>query len=92
MYSKYWMIIKDDSKRTFEVIGQTDNTNSFDNKTHAMQKLGMTVSGMTPPVSNKNSNKDAIKFVGYVKEVGLNDRLAKERMKIAMGGQEDWEG
>lgn len=84
MNTKYWMIIRDDSKRTFEVIGQGANTNSFENRMHAMQKLGMQVSGMTPPVSNKNSNKDSISFVGYAKEVGLYDRLVKQHMEITM--------
>lgn len=85
------MIIKDDSKRTFEVIGQSENTNSFDNKTHAMQKLGMRVSGITPPVSNKNSNKDSVKIVGYALETGLHDRLSKQYLEMVMRSQEHWE-
>jgi len=47
-----------------------------------MQKAGMNVSCMTPPVTNKTSSKDAIKIVGYTKEEGLNDRLIKEYSEI----------
>ena len=90
MYSKYWFIIRDDSKRTFEVFGQGENTNSFDNKVHAMQKAGMTVSGFTPPVTNKNSSKDTIKISGYTKEVGLHERLSKQYQEIAMRSEDHW--
>lgn len=78
----YWQVIRDDSKRTFEVIGKTTNDNAFTNRTHAMQKTGMNVSCMTPPVTNKTSSKDAIKIVGYTKEEGLNERLIKEYSEI----------
>lgn len=78
----YWQVIRDDSKRTFEVIGKTTNDNAFTNRTHAMQKAGMNVSCMTPPVTNKTSSKDAIKIVGYIKEKGLNERLIKQFSEI----------
>jgi hypothetical protein len=78
----YWQVIRDDSKRTFEVIGKTTNDNAFTNRTHAMQKSGMNVSCMTPPVTNKTSSKDAIKIAGYTKEEGLNDRLIKQYSEI----------
>ncbi|MBT1704303.1 hypothetical protein [Chryseosolibacter indicus] len=75
---KFWQIIKDDSKKTFEVCGQASNTNAFTNKTYAMQKAGMNVSCVTPPITNKNSSKDLIKLTGYTKEDGLYERLLKE--------------
>lgn len=84
MYTKCWLVIKDDSKRTFEVCGQTSNDNAFTNKTYAMQKAGMNVSCMTPPVTNKASSKDLIKISGYIKEDGLQERLLKEFMEITM--------
>lgn len=85
MYTRCWQIIKDDSKKTFEVCGQTGNTNSFTNSVYAMQRAGMNVSYVTPPVTNKNSNKDVIKFTGYVREDGLHKRLMEEHLKITMG-------
>lgn len=82
MNIKYWQIIKDDSKRTFEVCGQITNENLFTNKTYAMQKAGMNVSCITPPVTNKSSSKEAIKIVGYTKEDGLHERLLSQYSEI----------
>jgi hypothetical protein len=82
MYSKYWLIIKDDAKRTFEVCGQATNENSFTNKTYAMQRAGMNVSCTTPPVTNKTSSKELIKIIGYVQEDGLYERLLNQHMEI----------
>ena len=90
MTTKYWLIIRDDSKRTFEVCSQTTNENSFTNKTHAMQKAGMNVSCMTPPVTGKISSKESIKIVGYTKEEGLQERLAKQYMEIVMRAAGEW--
>ena len=90
MYSKYWLIIKDDSRRTFEVCGQASNENSFTNKTYAMQRAGMNVSCTTPPVTNKTSSKELINIVGYKKEDGLYDRLCAEHMEITLRLGDDW--
>jgi hypothetical protein len=90
MYSKNWQIIKDDAKRTFEVCGQESNTNHFTNKTYAMQRAGMNVSCVTPPVTNKNSSKGLIKLTGYTLEEGLYQRLLDEFQKITMGSIEDY--
>jgi hypothetical protein len=90
MYSKLWLIIKDDSKRTFEVCGQAANENSFTNKTYAMQRAGMNVSCTTPPVTNKTSSKDLIKITGYTKEDGLHQRLSSQYLKITMESSEEW--
>jgi hypothetical protein len=84
MYSKNWQVIKDDSKRTFEVCGQATNTNFFTNETHGMQKVGMNVSCITPPVTNKNASRDTIKIVGYTKEDGLYERLVREYKEMTM--------
>jgi hypothetical protein len=91
MHTRFWQVIKDDSKRTFEVCGQEQNTNPFTNKTYAMQKAGMNVSCMTPPVTNKTSSKDLIKITNYSKEDGLYERLLTEYRKIIMGSAETWE-
>jgi hypothetical protein len=82
MYSRCWLVIKDDSKRTFEVFGQASNDNALIHKMHSMQKAGMNVSSVTPPVSNKASSKDLVKITGYTKEDGLNERLEKEYREI----------
>jgi hypothetical protein len=84
MYSKFWQIIKDDSKRTFEVCGQATSENSFANRTYAMQRAGMNISCFMPPVTNKTSSKDLIKIIGYTKEDGLYERLLKEHQDITM--------
>ncbi len=91
MYTKTWQIIKDDSKRTFEVCGQSGNTNAFTNEVYAMQRVGMNVSGVTPPVSNKESHRDLVKFTGYSREDGLYTRLQAEYKKIVMSSYDHFE-
>ena len=88
MYSKCWLIIKDESKRTYEIIGQSANTNAFTNATYSWQKAGMTVSCMTPPVTSNNIVKDVERHSGYKPEEGLHKRLSAEYLKIVMGGVE----
>jgi hypothetical protein len=49
----------------------------------------MSVSCLTPPVSNKTSSKDRVQVQGYTREEGLYDRLVKEyRQKTS----KDFEG
>jgi hypothetical protein len=90
MYTKTWLVIKDDSKRTFEVCGQSTNTNAFINEVYSMQRAKMNVSGTTPPITNKESSKDVVKVQGYKKEDGLYNRLQVEYKKIVMEGSEDY--
>lgn len=91
MYSKYWQVVKDDTTRTFEVISQVTNDNAFTNKIHGMQKSGMNISCLTPPVTNKTSSKSMIKVTGYTHEDGLYERLLKQYMEIRMKDVEDYE-
>lgn len=81
---KFWQIIKDDKKKTFEAWNQAANTNSFTNKVYAMQKAGMYVSSFTPPVTQKNASKDYIAITGYTREDGLYERLAVEYRRLVM--------
>ena len=81
----FWLVIKDDTKRTFEVIGQERNTNSFTNKTYAMQRAGMNVTGVVLPVTGKNFSKDVIGFIGYSKEEGLYQRLENQLRDVTLG-------
>jgi hypothetical protein len=90
MNTRFWLIIKDDSKKTFEVTGQAANDNSFSNKTHAMQKAGMNVSCMVPPVTNKTSSKELVKIIGYTKEEGLYERLLQQHREITRRSIDEW--
>jgi hypothetical protein len=89
MNTRCWLIIKDDEKRTFEVCGQTTNDNSFTNAIYAMQKAGMHVSGLTPPVTITTASKDVIKITGYVKEDGLHNRLTNKHREITTHAFDD---
>lgn len=91
MYSKTWQVIKDDSKRTFEVCGQSTNTNAFTNEVYAMQRAGLNVSCTTPPVSNKESHKDLVRITGYAKEDGLYQRLQQQYKDIVMKNYESFD-
>jgi hypothetical protein len=86
---KFWQIIKDDTKRTFEVCGQERNTNPFTNKTYAMQKAGMNVTGIILPVGGKNSSKDLIKLTGYTREDGLYEKLLKNYRDIILASAQN---
>jgi hypothetical protein len=90
MYTKTWLVIKDDSKRTFEVCGNITNTNAFTNEVYAMQRAGMNVSCMTPPVSNRESSRDLVKVINYEKEEGLYIRLQQQYKDIVMKSYEDY--
>lgn len=90
MNTKYWLIIKDDNKRKFEVCGQDANDNAFTNKTYAMQKAGMNVSCLTPPITATTPNKDSIKITGYVKEEGLYQKLLDQFTEITIRSIDDW--
>jgi len=91
MYTKIWQVIKDDSKKTFEACSQETNTNYFTNLVYGMQRVGMNVSCITPPVTNTNSNKESIKITNYTKEVGLYDRLMKQYQEINMRAIDNFE-
>lgn len=91
MYTKTWQVIKDDSKRTFEVINQSTNTNAFTNEVYGMQRAGMNVSCTTPPITNKESSKELVKIVNYTKEEGLYSRLKAEYKKIIMSDHGDFD-
>ncbi len=91
MYTRSWQIIRDDSKRTFEVLGQESNNDHFSNLVHGMQKLGMQVTAMFLPVTNQFASKEAIKYTGYVTEVGLYDRLMKDYRARISEGSGAWE-
>ena len=90
MYTKSWQIIKDDERKTYEVCGQAGNSDSFNNRVYAFQKAGMKVSCQTPPVTNKNSSKAAIKIISYTIEDGLFERLTKEFNELILRAAKEW--
>ena len=81
MYSKFWLIVKDDTKKTFEVCGQASSDNAFTNRIYGMQRSGMNISYVILPVTNKTSSKDLIKITAYTKEEGLYERLQQEHAR-----------
>lgn len=90
MITRFWLIIRDDARKTFEACGNEKNTNFFTNKVYAMQKDGLNVTCMTPPVTSKNSSKELIKIVGYTWEDGLYERLLKEHREITLRSFDDF--
>ena len=91
MHSKFWMIIKDDSKRTFEVCGQASSDNAFTNKVYGMQRAGMNISYVILPVTNSRSSKDLVSIQGYKKEDGLWERCQEEHRRNMRNSIEDVE-
>jgi hypothetical protein len=90
MYTKNWHIIRDDSKRTFEVVVNDMSENAFTNKAHAMQRDGMNISFVLLPVSNKHASKNAVNLSGYIKEDGLYERLLNQHREIVRRNADDW--
>ncbi|MBL7850976.1 MAG: hypothetical protein JNN04_08755 [Cyclobacteriaceae bacterium] len=91
MYSRSWQIIRDDTKKTFEVQGQESNTDHFLNLVHGMQRQGMTVSAVILPVTNRHASKESIEFTGYRRDEGLYARLMKEYQQKMRGDEAFWE-
>lgn len=91
MYSRSWLIIRDDKTKTFEVCGQESNTDHFTNMVHGMQRHGMLVTAVLLPVTNKFSNKQGIQQTGFRPEEGLYDRLMKDYQDRVKGDLDDWE-
>ena len=83
--------MKDDSNQTFEVITQVTNENAYTNKAIAMQRDGMNVTCVLIPASNRNANKESIKFIGYQYEPGLYDRLLIQHRDIINKKADAWD-
>jgi hypothetical protein len=81
MITKFWMIVRDDSARTFEVCGKESNDNRFANRVLAMQRAGMNVSFMSPPVTTQTHSKEFIKITGYTYEEGLYEKLQQKHLE-----------
>jgi len=85
MYTKSWQIIKDDTTKTFEVCGQEFNTGGFENRVLGMQRVGMNVSCVITPITNKNASRTTLQIQGYTTEEGLQERLVKRYREVMMG-------
>jgi hypothetical protein len=90
MYTKSWLVIKDDTRKTFEVVTKDMSENAFTNKTHAMQRDGMNVSCVLLPVTNKSASKTAVKIMGYTKEDDLYEKLLQQHREITLRNAEEW--
>ncbi len=73
----WWQIIKDDSKRTFDIIGKAHDDTLLTNNVCEMIKSGMSVQCTTPPYTG-NESEDDLAIPGYKKEPGLYQRLVRE--------------
>jgi hypothetical protein len=91
MYTRSWQIIRDDTQKTFEVQGQESNTNHFLNLVHGMQRLGMTVSAVVLPVTNRHASEESIQFTGYRRVKGLYEQLTKDYQHKMRGDGGMWD-
>lgn len=90
MLPKSWLIIKDETARTFEVVvGISEN--AFSNKVIAMQRAGMTVTPVLLPVSNRHASQNHITFTGYTREAGLWNRLQLHLQKQIQQSLGEWD-
>lgn len=72
----WWGIIKDDSNRTFEVIGKLSDITHLTDNVVAMMKAGMSIQCSTP-VFDGEEERD-IMIAGYQRENDLYRRLISE--------------
>jgi hypothetical protein len=91
MQSKNWLVIKDDSTRTFEVLTADLSENAFLNKTIAMQRAQMPVTSVVLPVSARFASKQQISFAGYTPEDGLWNRLVKYHQQLIQRNLDIWD-
>jgi hypothetical protein len=91
MIPKSWLVIKDESSRTFEVVTQPLSENAFSNKVVAMQREGLNITPVLLPVSNRHASKEHIAFTGYTREEGLFNRLLQAHAKLMQQRFGAWE-
>ncbi len=72
---KFWEVIYDDNKRTFEVIGSSNDDTLLTNNVSEMQRAGIKARCSTPDIS---ISKDEIKVSGYTFEDNLYSRLLND--------------
>ena len=72
---RYWEIIIDDNKLTFEITGSSGDITLFTGNVAEMQRVGMKVRCQTPDVS---VSKNKLTIDGYILDEGLYTRLLFE--------------
>ncbi len=71
--NRFWEIIIDDSKLTFEIIGSSSDITLFTNNVAEMQRIGMKVQCQTPDISVSRNNIPIKAY--YTLEDNLYSRL-----------------
>ncbi|MFN5168766.1 MAG: hypothetical protein ACK5DD_04025 [Cyclobacteriaceae bacterium] len=84
MYTHSWLVVKDDSARTFEAVATPMTENAFTNKVYAMQRDGLNVSYVLLPVTNQQASRESIRITGYRSEPGLYKRLLKQHQDLLL--------
>ena len=72
--AKYWLLIMDRDKQTFEVIGQSNDDTLLTYNASEMQRVGMNVGCQAPDVSASQN----VTVTGYTEESGLYRRLFED--------------
>jgi hypothetical protein len=70
--NRFWEIIIDDDKLTFEITGSSGDVTLLTNNAAEMQSIGMHVRCQTPDIS---VSKNSLTIDGYKIEEGLYTRL-----------------
>lgn len=91
MYTRSWLVVKDDGRRTFEAVTANLTENAFTNKVYAMQRDGLNVSYVLLPVTNRQASRESIRVTGYQYEEGLYDRLLKQHQDLLLRQADDFE-
>lgn len=91
MYTRSWLVVKDDGRRTFEAVTANLTENAFTNKVYAMQRDGLNVSYVLLPVINRQASRESIRVTGYQYEEGLYDRLLKQHQDLLLRQADDFE-
>lgn len=78
-HQDFWEIIKDDSRKTFEVLGRSSDDTHLINLTCEMQEHGLPVRCETMETTKaRHDIPTGYKHIGYTEETGLYRRLLKQ--------------
>ncbi|MDB6168989.1 MAG: hypothetical protein JWM88_1853 [Verrucomicrobia bacterium] len=83
---QFWNVVKDDDRKTFEVLGLTKDDTPLINETCEMQELGMHVRSESLESHVRESDIPASYIdIGYRLEPGLMQRLRSEANRRKSG-------
>jgi hypothetical protein len=81
-HQDFWEVIKDDSRKTFEVIRQSFDDTHLTKLTCEMQEYGLPVRCETIPATKPRQDIPlGYRQIGYTEESGLYDRLVNDLRK-----------